>query len=128
MEKNRKILIVDDELILLNIMKQVLQSKYLVTTANSAIDALKEIEQAQPPFDLIFCDLNMPDLDGIELFKQIAERWPGLEKSMIFTTGGATSEKGRAFLNSTSNSCVSKPFMPADLRAAAEKALGLQPK
>jgi len=65
------ILVVDDEPGLLHYMRDVLELEgYLVSTAVSGIDALKQIRYGLKP-DLVFLDLVMPGLDGMEVLEQL---------------------------------------------------------
>jgi len=70
-EKN-KILIVDDEADFRQLLKFWLESKgYAVVTANNGEESLKKTKEENP--DLIFMDLRMPVMDGVEAIKQIRQ-------------------------------------------------------
>jgi CheY-like chemotaxis protein len=62
------------------------------------------------PFDAVLCDLMMPGMSGIELFRALASRSPGLEERLVFMTGGAFTAEAEAFLEEVSNARVEKPF------------------
>ena len=69
--KMKKILVIDDEIDICNMLKEYLQMEdYLVYTATDASEALKQICQ-QP--DLILLDINMPEMDGYELCERIRD-------------------------------------------------------
>lgn len=68
----KKILVVDDEIDICNMLKEYLQMEdYLVYTATDGIDALKKIGY-QP--DLILMDVNMPEMDGYKLCERLREQ------------------------------------------------------
>lgn len=83
--------------------------------------ALRRLQQQQ--FDLILCDLMMPDLGGIELYENLSE---AQKKRVIFMTGGAFTEPARAFLERVPNRAISKPFDKDELRAAVASVIGGQ--
>ena len=71
-EKLKKILIIDDERSIRATLKEILEfEKYLVETAQDGIEGYKMAEETN--FDLIFCDIKMPKIDGIETLKKIVE-------------------------------------------------------
>ena len=71
-EKLKKILIIDDERSIRAALKEILEfEKYLVETAQDGIEGYKMAEEKN--FDLIFCDIKMPKIDGIETLKKIIE-------------------------------------------------------
>lgn len=71
MRQRKKILVIDDEIDICNMLKEYLQMEdYLVYTATDASEALKQICQ-QP--DLILLDINMPEMDGYELCERIRD-------------------------------------------------------
>mgnify|MGYP001171036969 FL=1 len=71
-EKLKSILIIDDERSIRATLKEILEfEKYLVETAVDGIEGYKMAEENN--FDLIFCDIKMPKIDGIETLKKIVE-------------------------------------------------------
>ena len=71
-EKLKKILIIDDERSIRATLKEILEfEKYIVETAKDGIEGYKMAEKKN--FDLIFCDIKMPKIDGIETLKKIVE-------------------------------------------------------
>ena len=71
-EKLKKILIIDDERSIRATLKEILEfEKYLVETAQDGIEGYIMAEEKN--FDLIFCDIKMPKIDGIETLKKIVE-------------------------------------------------------
>jgi len=75
MEKRANILIVDDNISLAKTMSLILKRKgYKVTTAKNGPEAIKEIKES--PFDLIFMDIKMPLMDGVETYRKIKKIRP----------------------------------------------------
>jgi CheY-like chemotaxis protein len=61
-------------------------------------------------FDLILCDLTMPDLTGMDVFEQVVRSRPELRRRFVFTTGGAVTERARQFLEAMPDQRLDKPF------------------
>ena len=120
-QRRARILIVDDELQLAQLLGELLAG-HEVSVASRGRDALERLERA--PFDVIFCDMMMPDLGGAEIYQTVRQRWPGLERRIVFMTGGAFSTQARAFLESVDNPCLEKPFNLPAIHQAIEVALG----
>ena len=72
----RSVLIVDDDPIMTSVTKGYLQHQGvgLICEACDGHEALNTLENAELPFDLIFCDLNMPKMDGLQFLRHLAER------------------------------------------------------
>ena len=88
---SEKILLVDDEKDFLDVMSERIEARGMqVTTAESAVNALKQVESGG--FDAIILDLMMPGMDGLETLKAIKKKNPDLQ--VILLTGHATVEKG----------------------------------
>jgi len=68
-------------------------------------------------FDVIVCDLMMPNVTGVEFFEQLARDDPDHADRVIFLTGGAFTGSTRAFLDHVKNLRLDKPFDAAQLRA-----------
>ncbi len=77
-----KILIVDDEMNILKLYKAELQDEgYSVVTAKSGREALEIFEKENP--DIITLDILMPDMDGIQVLRQIKEKRPHVSVIML---------------------------------------------
>jgi CheY-like chemotaxis protein len=82
----------------------------------SAGDALRLV-RAGEQFDVIVCDLMMPQMTGMELHAELVRLSPELAGRMVFVTGGAFTPGARAFLDSVPNQRLEKPFDAQQLRA-----------
>ncbi|MEA2764833.1 MAG: hypothetical protein QOK07_1237 [Gemmatimonadaceae bacterium] len=117
-----RILIVDDEEILIRILTKILAKEHDVVATVDAREALALCARGEK-FDLILCDLMMPIMTGIELHSQISLLSPEQAKAMIFVTGGAFTEKTRSFLSDPPKEHIEKPFDAANLRAIVQRYL-----
>jgi signal transduction histidine kinase/ActR/RegA family two-component response regulator len=105
----KKVLIVDDEKLILKSFERLFSREYQIVTANSADSAL-DILAREPDFDSILLDLVMPVKSGIRLSKEIKEKYPELHRKIIFITGGTFTEESRIFCEETDRPCIFKPF------------------
>jgi two-component system cell cycle sensor histidine kinase/response regulator CckA len=104
-----RILVVDDETQIGHTMRELLAAEHDVAAMTTGGEALAAVRSGQE-FDVIFCDLMMPGMSGIELFQRIREEQPGVEKRIVFMTGGAFTHRAAEFLASVENRRVEKPF------------------
>jgi CheY-like chemotaxis protein len=110
-----RVLIVDDDVAVGTSLRRVLHGE-CVTLVRSGREALELLEQ-EPQFDVIVCDLMMPELTGWELHGEVSRRWPEQGARMVFLTGGAFTEAARAFFETVANPCLEKPVDVARLRS-----------
>jgi signal transduction histidine kinase/CheY-like chemotaxis protein len=105
----RTILVVDDEPDVAELLTEALMlDGHRVDTVNSGAAALTRIVDSR--YDLVFSDMKMPIMSGIELYEEVARRRPGLERRMIFVTGDNLNPGTKQFLDRTGAVNVSKPF------------------
>ena len=113
--RRTKILAIDDEPLVGKVLAIALAA-HEVVTLTSAVEALARIRQGER-FDLIFCDLMMPHMNGMEFFTALSAEVPELAERLVFLTGGAFTEGARQFLERTSALTVEKPFSVQSIRA-----------
>jgi PAS domain S-box-containing protein len=113
-----RILVVDDEPMIASAMRRALAG-YTLVTETSARAALGRIERGER-FDLILCDLMMPDMSGIEFHEALAARFPEEAQRIVFLTGGAFTPATQSFLARVGNRRLDKPFELHSLRALIE--------
>jgi PAS domain S-box-containing protein len=118
-----KILIVEDEAAIQDIIVRILTIRgHQADTASSGNEALGRISESE--YDLYLLDLKMPGMDGQDLFEILKQNKPLSALKVIFITGDTVTGDTQDFLESTGRPYVNKPFTPADLLAAVDKALG----
>ncbi|MGI9402293.1 MAG: ATP-binding protein, partial [Rhizobiaceae bacterium] len=109
------VLVVDDEVDVADLIAEILrkdgcQVKHAVTGA-AAMKLLQENE-----FDVVLSDLNMPEMDGRELFESIRSQYPQLMDSIAFVTGDAMGPSSQKLLAEAGCQFLEKPISPAELR------------
>jgi two-component system cell cycle sensor histidine kinase/response regulator CckA len=116
--------VIDDELAIARVIKSAL-TQHDVTIAESGRDARRL--GASGDFDCVLCDILMPDLSGPELYELLRAEGRGLERRVIFMTGGAFAPSARAFLGAVPNRCLEKPFSLTDVEEAVQAVLDESP-
>ena len=125
MEKEMKILIVDDEDIVHKSCQRILRDEnYAIDSAYSAEEALDKIEKIS--YDLIISDLMMPGMGGMEFLRIIKELQ--MDVTVIIFTGYATAETARKALKMGAFDYIPKPFTPEEFREVVQNALEAQKK
>ena len=118
----KKILVVDDEESLLQMIKEELTShSYEVVTVANGESALREVSQQK--FDAIVCDLKMPGLNGRQVYERLRVENPAASRRMVFVTGDIIGDPLRNFLETEKRPCLNKPFTLGDLRQAVKDML-----
>jgi two-component system cell cycle sensor histidine kinase/response regulator CckA len=107
--RRARLLVVDDEPLLRNVLRTVLEESHDVVLAGEGKQAL-ELLLGDDHFDVVLCDLMMADVNGMDVYETVRAKRPGLEKRIVFMTGGAFTTRGRQFLASVPNQCLEKPF------------------
>jgi DNA-binding NtrC family response regulator len=108
-ERRQRLLIVDDERAVAMSLAEALRDDCDVFTAKSAAEARAAIG-AGPSFDLILCDLGMPEESGMQLFADVSKANPELRTRFAFMTGGTLDAETARVLGRLDNPCIDKPF------------------
>jgi CheY-like chemotaxis protein len=109
------ILVVDDEPMITKSLQRILSAEHEVVATGNAKEALDRIGSGER-FDVILCDLMMPEMTGMDLHANIFSVAQGQAGRMIFLTGGAFTTRAQAFLAEADRPCIEKPFNIARLR------------
>ena len=104
-----RVLVIDDEPMIANVIQLALSDQHEVAVVDRASDALALFERGKT-FDLILCDIMMPDLSGPTLYATMVRRWPQLAPRIVFMTGGAFTPETEVFVKSFPSRILSKPF------------------
>jgi signal transduction histidine kinase len=115
-----KVLGVDDERDIRRWAARVLEGDGLsVRTASSGGEGLELF--AAEPFDILFLDLKMPGIDGMDVLRTVKARWPGV--LVVVITGFATLEAAVDAMKEGAYDFIPKPFTPDQLRITARRAV-----
>jgi signal transduction histidine kinase/CheY-like chemotaxis protein len=114
-----RVLMVDDEPALGRSTRLLLAPEHEVVNVTRAREALDRLATGDR-FDVILCDLMMPEMSGIEFHRQLAVSAPEYLGRVVFVTGGAFTNEARAFLTEMACPHVEKPFTETTLRRAIE--------
>jgi two-component system cell cycle sensor histidine kinase/response regulator CckA len=91
-----------------------------VTVVGRAEEAFARLA-ADDRFDVILCDVQMPELGARGVYARVRVEWPHLCARMIFMTGGAFTPESREFLEQSTQPVLTKPFSLEELRAAIDE-------
>ena len=121
------VLVADDEPRITKLVALTLHDEgFRVVTASGGEEALRKAEEMRP--DIVLLDIVMPDLDGIEVMKQLREWRP--VPVILLTAKGATADKAKG-LDLGADDYIAKPFHPDELaarvRAVLRRASGIAP-
>jgi CheY-like chemotaxis protein len=118
----RRILVVDDELDIVNLLVEILTREgHETDTAPNGAVALTLVDGHE--YDLILCDLRMPILDGPGFYRQLERRRPELLRRVVFITGDALSASMAGFLAEVARPRLSKPFSVPEIREVVARVL-----
>ncbi|MFN8586225.1 MAG: ATP-binding protein [Candidatus Eisenbacteria bacterium] len=118
-----RLLIVDDEPLVLRLLGKSLEKKWRVRFAKDGAEALLLLQRET--FDVVLCDLMMPGISGMALADEIEFRDPGLRHRMVFMTGGAVTPASEKFLVREGVVSIAKPLDMALLQRLLQTAAGV---
>jgi len=114
------ILLMEDEDSLAKGLQMVLTDEgYTVDWAPTGKSALNKFNQK--PFDLLMADLRLPDIDGMEVLKQVKKRWP--ETVVVVITGYASISSAVDAMKIGAFDYLAKPFTDDEIKSVVEGAL-----
>ena len=120
--RGASVLLVEDERALAAAVMDALRDAGLqVDYAGDGEEALSHVRQKT--YDAIICDLKMPRVDGMTLYRAIAAATPALARRIIFVTGDVAGTDAERFLEDSGCRWLAKPFRLADLLRAVREAL-----
>ena len=113
------VLVADDEPRITKLVSIALSEEgFRVVTASGGADAIAKAEEMRP--DIVLLDLVMPDLDGIEVMRELRERRP--VPVILLTARGSTADRAKG-LDLGADDYVAKPFHPDELAARVRAVL-----
>lgn len=120
--KRGRILVIDDEAGIGDLVNVILLKEYEVVSVSGANEGMQLLKGES--FDLILCDLMMPEITGIDLYERLRVERPELGKKLIFMTGGIFTLQGQEFLKSSPIRTIEKPFQINSLRQLIRETIG----
>ncbi|MBQ3789627.1 MAG: response regulator [Lachnospiraceae bacterium] len=115
-----KILIVDDEKLILTVATNILKNHYEVICAESAAEGIRLYEEKQP--DLVLTDLNMPVMSGLKMMEELSRRTE-MQIPVIYMTGDDDATAETEVFNQGAEDFIRKPFRADVLLHRIEKVL-----
>lgn len=120
-----RVLVIDDEPLVGRAVERLLASN-AVEVAVGGQAGLHKLRQGGP-WDVVLCDLVMPDVSGADVYEAVRRERPLLANRFVFMSGGAYTPRVRAFVESATAPFLSKPFDQATLNGALRRALEPRP-
>jgi CheY-like chemotaxis protein len=118
--RKARVLLVDDEPVLLRGLKRSLSEHDVMTVTR--VDQGLELYK-QHDFDIVFCDLMMPEASGIEFYAHLRELGPEHAQRLVLMTGGVFPDRLGCSLAEIPNPCLLKPFAQDQLERLIELAV-----
>jgi len=116
--KTLRILVVDDEPLILMSISRFLKSRALVKTVSTAEEALDAIKEHH--YDLCFLDVKLPGMTGLDAMKIINELSPKTKVAIM--TGNLLNEAMKEQVDDYAYTFIEKPFALSDIEGVVERA------
>jgi two-component system, cell cycle sensor histidine kinase and response regulator CckA len=116
----RRLLVIDDEPALATMVRAMLSTEHDIVVVDSGREALARLS-TDSGFDVVLCDLMMPDLSGMDVFEIASRALPELATRFVFMTGGAFTPRGEEIAARFPDRCLQKPFDATALHAMLER-------
>jgi CheY-like chemotaxis protein len=110
-----RVLVVDDDPLVAEAVRQALAAENDVAVAATGTEALSIVSR-HGPFDAIFCDLMMPEMDGMRFYNEVSHVAGKVTEVIAFLSGGVDDAATEVFLARTGRPVLEKPFDPEGLR------------
>jgi CheY-like chemotaxis protein len=117
-----RVLVIDDEPIIGRTIEAALAGEHEVVAVSLASEAFARLAAGET-FDVVLCDLLMPEMTGREVYERLQSDWPRAARNVVFLTGGAFTPETSDFVNRTSRPVLFKPFRIDELRATVRAQL-----
>ncbi|MBF5045835.1 response regulator [Aggregicoccus sp. 17bor-14] len=120
-----RVLVVDDEPLVLGAMRRALGRQHEVEGVSSSRRALELLSADADAYDVVLCDLMMPEMTGMELYAEVRASHPARARRFVFISGGAFTPGAREFLEQVDCPLLEKPFDLPQLRALVQARVAL---
>ncbi len=117
------VLVVDDEPAVGRTIQRLLGTLHDVTVVTTGQHALELFAQGEV-YDVILCDLTMPELSGMDVYARVLDAHRELAPRFVFMTGGTFTPRSHEFLEGVPNEHVDKPFDLETMRNLVRARLG----
>ncbi len=118
----RRILLVDDEEPILDLMIDILSGLgHRIDTASNGEEAWRKVRDHD--YDVVLTDVRMPQMNGIDLYRNLLEIKPEMENRIIFSTGDLMDNETASFLAEINARTILKPFAVDKVVAVVEEVL-----
>ncbi len=118
-----RILAVDDDPVIRRVLARALREYDVVT--GDGVQAMRYL-QAGERYDLILCDVEMPMVSGIDIYRSLRELDAEQARRVVFVTAGPSNGRDAELLNLTSRRVIRKPFSMSQLMALVREELGAE--
>ena len=117
-----RVLVIDDDENVGRALQRILARHHQVVLLSSAESAVALLD-AGALFDVVFCDLMMPGMTGMDFHDWVTKHRPALCKRLVFITGGAVGTRSQEFIERMADQVVEKPFDRSVIAARIAKIL-----
>lgn len=114
-----RVLVVDDEQQILSMLQRHFREKYDLVVESRGQRALDRLLTGED-YDVVLCDLILPYLNGMSLYRSLVQARLDVAERVIFITGDVLSPAVISFFKHVKNKCVEKPFDMIELEAAID--------
>jgi two-component system, NtrC family, sensor kinase len=121
--RRARVLVIDDEPVLLRGLKRSL-SEHDVMTATSVNQGIQLYGSHE--FDIVFCDLMMPELNGLDFYTRLSALGPNHSQRLVLMTGGVFADRLGCSLSDIPSPCILKPFKHGEIERLISEALERQ--
>lgn len=125
LQNRARILVIDDDAAVGRMIKRVLDRHYDITIETSSASAVYRVVLGAD-YDVILCDVTMPIMSGIDVYKAVIAARPELVLQFIFMSDGIRGAEAQEFFDKTCSTLVDKPFTIDALLRAIESVLRLE--
>lgn len=118
-----RVLVVDDDGAVLRAVARLLSQHHDVVAIQDSEEALERV-RGGARFDVVFCDVLMPALSGLDLYTQVVALWPAAAQRFVFMSGGVLDEAIRARLAAMPHPLLEKPVAGRQLSDLVQRLVG----
>jgi PAS domain S-box-containing protein len=109
-QRRGRVMVIDDERVLASALAGLLHDQHDVEVHTDPMRALEALENDRQPFDLVLCDLLMPQLSGTSLYHRLKQSRPEHAACFTFMTGGMLDDEQRSTITNGDIPLLQKPF------------------